>query len=118
VTVFFRLVNKIEMVNPHDSLSSAWQLKISDHRFEWQIRASTNDCYSSSFVWASSSFIHCLAALDFGAGVEQPFGCLGCADRNEVRCRPGHEASLAPHVRTWSLSEANVPYWRKYLWHS
>jgi len=25
------------------------------------------------FFWASS-FIHCLAALDFGAGVEQPFG--------------------------------------------
>jgi len=22
-----------------------------------------------------------------------------------------------PHVRTWALSEANVPYWRKYLWH-
>jgi len=29
----------------------------------------------ASFVWASSSFIHCLAALDFGACVEQPFGC-------------------------------------------
>jgi len=22
-----------------------------------------------------------------------------------------------PHVRTWGLSEANVLYWRKYLWH-
>jgi len=21
------------------------------------------------------------------------------------------------HVRTWSLSEVNVLYWRKYLWH-
>jgi len=31
---------------------------------------------SSSFVRASSSFIHCLAVLDFGAGVELPFGCL------------------------------------------
>ena len=30
---------------------------------------------SSSFVWASS-FIHCLAELDFGAGIEQPFGCI------------------------------------------
>ena len=30
---------------------------------------------TSSFVWASS-FIHCLAALDFGACFEQPFGCL------------------------------------------
>ena len=30
---------------------------------------------TSSFVWGNS-FIHCLAALDFGASVEQPFGCL------------------------------------------
>ena len=22
-----------------------------------------------------------------------------------------------PHVRTWVFSEANAPYWRKYLWH-
>jgi len=36
---------------------------------------------------------------------------------NEVRWRPGQEASLAPHVRTWGLSEANSLYWRKYLWH-
>jgi len=27
------------------------------------------------FFWAISS-IHCLAARDFGAGIEQPFGCL------------------------------------------
>ena len=25
--------------------------------------------------------------------------------------------SLAPHVRTWGLLEANVLYWRKHLWH-
>jgi len=31
--------------------------------------------YLFFFFWASS-FIHCLAALDFGAGVEQPFSCL------------------------------------------
>jgi len=36
-------------------------------------KCSANEC---SFVWASFSFIHCLAALDFGAGVQQPFGCL------------------------------------------
>ena len=28
--------------------------------------------------------------------------------RNEVRWRPGQEVSLAPHVRTWGLSEANL----------
>ena len=28
------------------------------------------------FFRASSSSMHCLAALDFGAGAEQPFGCL------------------------------------------
>ena len=28
-----------------------------------------------SFFWVNSPFFHCLAALDFGAGVEQPFGC-------------------------------------------
>ena len=37
--------------------------------------------------------------------------------RNEVVWRPGQEASLAPHVRTWGLWDANVLYWRKYLWH-
>jgi len=34
---------------------------------------------------------------------------------NDVRWRPGQEVSLALHVRTWGL-EANVLYWRKYLW--
>jgi len=38
---------------------------------------------SSSFVWASS-FIHCLAALDFGADVEQPFNCLIVQNRQAV----------------------------------
>jgi len=36
--------------------------------------------------------------------------------RNEVRRRPGQEASFAPHVRTWDLSEGNLLHWRKYLW--
>jgi len=35
--------------------------------------------------------------------------------RHEVRWRPVKEASLAPHVRTWGLSEANAVYWRKTL---
>ena len=37
--------------------------------------------------------------------------------RNEIRWRPGQEASLVPHVRTWGLSEANTLYWRRYMWH-
>ena len=37
-----------------------------------------------SFVWVSP-FIHCLAALDFGAGVEQPFGCLIVQNRQAVQ---------------------------------
>ena len=37
--------------------------------------------------------------------------------RHEVIWRPGQEASLAPHVGTWRLSEANILYWKKYLWH-
>jgi len=40
---------------------------------------------SSSFVLASYFFIHCLAALDFGAGVEQPFGCLFVQSRQAVQ---------------------------------
>ena len=36
------------------------------------------------FFWASS-FIHCLAALDFGAGVEQPFRCLIVQNRQAVQ---------------------------------
>jgi len=39
---------------------------------------------SSSFVWASS-LIHCLAALDFRAGVEQPFGCLIVQNRQVMK---------------------------------
>jgi len=34
-----------------------------------------NHKYRSFFFWASCSN-HCLAALDLGADVEQPFGCL------------------------------------------
>ena len=37
-----------------------------------------------------------------------------CQGRNEVRWRPGQEATLAPHVRTWGLSEAKVLHWT--LW--
>ena len=29
----------------------------------------------------------------------------------------GKKQVWRPHVRTWGLSEANVLYWRKYLWH-
>jgi len=36
--------------------------------------------------------------------------------RNEVRWRPGKEASLELHVRIWGLQEANILYWIKYLW--
>jgi len=38
-----------------------------------------------SFVSASSSFNHCLAALDLGAGVEQPFVCLIVQKRHAVQ---------------------------------
>ena len=37
--------------------------------------------------------------------------------RNEVRWRLGQEANLVPRGRTWDISEVNVVYWRKYLWH-
>jgi len=37
--------------------------------------------------------------------------------RNEVRWRLVQDASLAPHFRTWGLLEANVLYWRMYVWH-
>jgi len=37
--------------------------------------------------------------------------------RNEVRWRRGKNQVWRPHVRTWSLSEANVLYWRKHSWH-
>jgi len=38
--------------------------------------------------------------------------------RNEVRCRPGREASLAPSCDgTWEFSEENLLHWRKYMWH-
>ena len=39
---------------------------------------------SQFFFWASSS-IHCLAALDFGAGVEQTFDCLIDQNRQAVQ---------------------------------
>jgi len=29
----------------------------------------------------------------------------------------GNQQVWRPHVRTWGLSEANVLYWRKCLWH-
>jgi len=40
---------------------------------------------SSFFVGASSSFIHCLAALDLGTGVEQPFGFLIVQNRQAMQ---------------------------------
>ena len=38
-----------------------------------------------SFFWASSSFIHILATLDFGAGVEQTFDCPIVENRQAVQ---------------------------------
>jgi len=43
---------------------------------------------------SSSSFeqvvtMHCLAALDLGAGVAQPFGCLIIQNRQDVQCMAG-----------------------------
>jgi len=40
---------------------------------------------TSSFVWASSSFIHCLVVLDFRPGVEQPFVCLIIQNRQAMQ---------------------------------
>ena len=37
-----------------------------------------------NFFWASFSN-HCLAALDLGAGVEQPFGCLIVQNRQAMQ---------------------------------
>ena len=37
--------------------------------------------------------------------------------RNEVRWRRDKKQVWRPHVRTWGLSEANVPYWRVSLQH-
>ena len=37
--------------------------------------------------------------------------------RNVIKWCQEQEESLAPDVQTWDLSEANVLYWRKYLWH-
>ena len=50
-------------------------------------RGKNNKLKSKVFhkTMTSSSFIHCLAALDFGAGVEQPFGCLIVQNRQAVQ---------------------------------
>ena len=44
--------------------------------------------------------------------------CCG-SSRNVTRLDGvrGKKQVWRPHVRTWGLSEANVLYWRKYLWH-
>ena len=40
---------------------------------------------SSYFLFWASCSNHCLAALDFGAGVEEPFGCLIVQNRQVVQ---------------------------------
>ena len=53
-----------------------------------------------------------------GFTLSMPLVCVDWIQRrNEVRWRPGEKASLAPRVRTWGLSEENLLYLRKYLWH-
>jgi len=49
--------------------------------------------YKCEFVWSVSCYVlfwascsnHCLAALDPGAGVEQPFGCLMVQNRQTMQ---------------------------------
>ena len=71
---------------------STWNIVIAAFRAPWKFRMIFyNFCYyfwgqhCSSFVWASCSFIHCLTTLEFGAGVEQPFGCLIVQNRQAVQ---------------------------------
>ena len=39
--------------------------------------------------------------------------------RGEMRLHGARDKNLVsrPHVRTWALTEVNLQYWRKYLWH-
>ena len=48
---------------------------------------------------------HCYSTCSGSRGVTRLDGARG---KKQVRC---------PHVRTWGLSEANVLFWRKCLWH-
>ena len=66
-------------LKPGDDANAPLQLPAVKHN------SSCDGCVpDTSFVWASP-FIHCLAALDFGAGVEQPFGCLIVQNRQAVQ---------------------------------
>ena len=66
---FWSLLSHKPLVAP----AKAFQLRDSFQIHEYP-KTERIPLYCSSFVWASS-FIHFLAALDFGAFVGQPFGC-------------------------------------------
>jgi len=52
--------------------------------FDWPLSNKIRDW--TNFFWASSScIIHSLAPLDFGAGVELPFGCLIVQNRQTMQ---------------------------------
>ena len=41
-----------------------------------------------------------------------------CSGSSQDQTSPGTRGKFwRPHIGTWGLSEANVLYWRKYLWH-
>jgi len=68
------------------------------------------------FFWASSS-IPCLAVLDFGAGVEQPFGCLIVHNRQAMQSMRRSvdwtlvDGSSAPHSQA---AEETMPHLYKH----
>jgi len=43
--------------------------------------------------------------------------CIVRKDVTRLDGARGKKQVWRPHVWTWGLSEANLLYWRKYLWH-
>ena len=59
-----------------------------------------------NFFWASSS-THCLAILDLGAGVEQPFDCLIVQNH---QARQSMRRLMAWTLETWSMVYSSAPH--------
>jgi len=71
-------------------------------------KISTQECYHAHFYPVCFAEWHNVVYTSVYSGARGVTRLDGARGRKQV---------WRPHVRTWDVSEVNVVYWRKYLWH-
>jgi len=87
------------------------QMNITVRRFNWTCTRCTQPEICYLVICMSTNTLQTLAQSEWG---RRGHGPRGVTRLDGARCK---KQVWCAHVATWSLSQAKVLYWRKYLWH-